>query len=73
MTSLGKFLISPQGLVCVLAVKTLLAALFMCGGIQLFDFKNLYSFLNLKRIISLFLLILGARFLIDVLFFFQVK
>jgi len=73
MTSLGQFLITPPGLVCVLAIKTLLAVLCTCGGIQLFDFKNLSSFFTFRRVVSLFLLIFGARFLIDVLFVFQVQ
>ncbi|QZA58196.1 hypothetical protein RHAB15C_0000066 [Candidatus Rhabdochlamydia porcellionis] len=73
MISLGEFLISTPGLVCVLAIKTLLAAFFICSGIQVFDFKKKSSFFNWKRIIGLFLLIFGIRFLLDVLFYFQVR
>ncbi|MFI0478586.1 MAG: hypothetical protein ACH349_05640 [Candidatus Rhabdochlamydia sp.] len=67
VTFLGKFLITPQGLVCVLAIKTLLAALFICGGIQMFDFKRKSSFFQWRRIVGLFLLIFGPRLLLDVL------
>ncbi len=71
--SIGEFVLSPPGLVCVLAIKTLLAALFICGGIQMFDFKRKSSFFSWRRVIGLFLLIFGVRFLLDVLFYFQVK
>ena len=69
--SLKEIILSPIGLFCVLMIKTLLAALFLCGGIQLFDFKNMSSFFTLRRVVSLFLLINGVGFLIDVLFVFS--
>jgi hypothetical protein len=64
--SMREFLLSPQGRILALFARGFIAALLICGGIQLLDFKNLASFFTLKRVISLFLLILGARFLVGV-------
>lgn len=72
VNSLGEFLISTPGLVCVLVIKTLLAAFFICSGIQMFDFKKKSSLLSWRRVIGLFLFIFGVRFLVDVLFYFQI-
>ena len=41
---IGEFLVSTPGFVCTLALRILLAAFFICSGIQIFDFKkNLLS------------------------------
>lgn len=69
--SLRDVILSPIGLFFVLLIKTLLAALFLCSGIQLSNFKNFSHFFTLKKVIGLFLLILGLRFFIDVLFVFK--
>ncbi|VHN99648.1 hypothetical protein [Candidatus Rhabdochlamydia sp. T3358] len=67
-TFLEEFLIiTQQGFICVLFIKTLLAAFFICGGTQMFDLKRKSSFFHLRRIVGLFLLIFGARLLLDVL------
>ena len=73
VTSLKIIVASPIGLFCILMIRILLAALFICVGIQLFDFKNISSFFTIRRIISLVLLILGIRLLINVLFFFDIS
>ncbi len=70
-SSLKEILLSPIGLFFVLLIKTLLGAIFLCGGLQLLNLKNMHSFFRLKRVIGMFLLILGLRFLIDVLFIFS--
>ena len=72
MISIGDFAVSPPGLVCVLILRTLLAAFFICSGIQMFDFKRKSSFFSWRRVIGLFLLIFGVRFLLSVLFHFQI-
>ena len=64
--------LSPISLSCILFLRTLLAAFFICSGIQMFDFKRKSSLLSWKRVIGLFLLIFGVRFLVDVLFHFQI-
>jgi len=67
-----EILLSPLGGVLILFVRGLLAALFICGGIQSFDFKNISSFFTCRKVIGLFLLIIGVRILINVLFFFDI-
>lgn len=69
--SVKEIMLSPIGLFFVLLIKTLLGGLFICSGVQLLNFKNINPFFTLKKIIGMFLLILGLRFLIDVLFVFK--
>jgi len=71
--SVRDFLLSPTGLSLVLFSRAFIAAVLICGGIQLFGFKNLTSFFTWKRVVGLFLLILGIRILISVLFFFSIS
>ena len=54
---------------CYLISRIIGASLFVCCGINLFDFKNLSPFFTFKRLMSVFLLILGMRLLIIVLAF----
>lgn len=68
MDSIREFLISPMGHIFAHFMKALVGALFVCGGIQLFDFKKLSRFFTLRKIIGLFLLTIGASRLISVLF-----
>lgn len=71
--SIGDFLVSVPGQASALVVRTLSAAFFICSGIQMFDFKRKSSLLSWRRVIGLFLFIFGVRFLLDVLFYFQVR
>ncbi len=68
MESLKEFLISPLGHVFANLFKAFFGSLFVCAGIHLFDFKNLCRFFTLRKIIGLFLLVIGASRLIYVLF-----
>lgn len=65
--SIGDFLVNVPGRACALFLRTLLVAFFICGGIQIFDFKRKSSLLSWRRVIGLFLLIFGTRLLLDVL------
>jgi len=68
MESVKEFLLGPFGPIFSFFFKAFMGALFVCGGIQLFDFKNLSHFFTLRKIIGLFLLAIGASPLIFVLF-----
>jgi hypothetical protein len=68
MDSIRDFLFSPFGRLFSHLLKAFMGALFVCGGIQLFDFKNLPRFFTLRKIIGLFLLAFGSSLLIYVLF-----
>jgi len=69
MDSIREFLISPLGGIFAHFLKAIVGAVFMCAGIQVFDFKNLSCFFTLRKIIGLFLLTIGASRLIDVLLY----
>lgn len=56
---------------CFLMFRVILTSLCICGGIELFNFKNLYPFFTFKRLVSLFLLILGSRLLLVVVVFYE--
>lgn len=62
------FLLSPLGQAVGSIARTLITAIIICGGVQLFDFKNLLPFFKWKRVFGLFLLIFGAESLIRILF-----
>ncbi len=69
MDSIREFLVSPLGRIFAHFLKTLVGAVFVCAGIQVFDFKNLSRFFTLRKIIGLFLFVIGASRLINVLFY----
>lgn len=58
-----EFLLSPFGMATAILLRTLLATLCITGGIHLFDCKNMTNFFTKKRLCSLFLLIIGLRFM----------
>jgi len=64
------FLLTIPGLACVLLFKLFLASVFLCLGIQLFDFKKLWPFLTLKRVVSVFIILLALRIFVGALYFF---
>ncbi|EKE08405.1 MAG: hypothetical protein ACD_17C00182G0001 [uncultured bacterium] len=68
MDSIREFLLSPLGNIFAHFLKALVGAVFVCAGIQVFDFKNLFRFFTLRKIIGLFLFAIGASRLIHVLF-----
>lgn len=68
-----QFMISPLGLACILIFRFLVADLLICLGVKFFDFKRLDPFFTWKRFVSLFLLMVGARLLIDAIFCFQIS
>lgn len=68
MESIKEFLLGPFGPIFSFFFKAFMGALFVCAGIHLFDFKNLSRFFTLRKIIGLFLLVIGASRLIYVLF-----
>lgn len=63
MDSIREFLVSPLGHILAHFLKALVGA-----GVQVFDFKNLFQFFTLRKIVGLFLLVIGASRLINVLF-----
>jgi hypothetical protein len=70
--SYENFLISVPGHACILLARMLFASIFICIGLDLFDFKKHNHFFTFKRVIGLFLLILGIRFLIDAILFLNI-
>ena len=68
MEAVRDFLFSPFGRFFSHLFKAFVGALCVCGGIQLFYFKNLTRFFTLRKIIGLFLFAIGANRLIYVLF-----
>ena len=71
VNSTKDFLLSPMGRSLALLVRAFLSAVFICGGFQLFDLKNMFPLFAKKKIVGVFLVILGSRMLIDVIFFFD--
>lgn len=69
MGALKIILLSPLGQAFGSLARTLITAIILCGGVQLFDFKNLWPFFKWKRVFGLFLLIFGSESLIRILFF----
>lgn len=69
MDSVREFLLSPLGGIFAHFLKTIVGAVFVCAGIQVFDFRNLSRFFTLRKIVGLFLLTIGASRLIYVLFY----
>jgi len=55
------FILSVEGMACVLLFKLLLSSILLCWGVQLFDFKKFSSFFTVKRVISAFILLLALR------------
>lgn len=72
ISDVKEILLSPTGRAVALLVRAFLASLCICGGIRLFDIKTELSLFVFKRIVGLFLLIIGARLLVDVVFFFNI-
>jgi hypothetical protein len=68
MDSIREFLVSPLGSIFAHFLKAIIGAVLVCAGIQIFDFRNLSRFFTLRKIIGLFLLVVGASRLIYVLF-----
>lgn len=68
MDAIREFLLSPLGYVFGHLVKALVGAVCVCAGIQLFDFKKISRFFTPRKIIGLFLLVIGASRIIYVLF-----
>lgn len=68
MDSVREFLVSPLGSIFGHFLKAIVGAVLVCAGIQVFDFKSLSRFFTLKKIIGLFLLVIGASRLMYVLF-----
>lgn len=65
-----EFLLSVPGMAIILLFKIFLSSVFLCLGIHLFNFKNLPKFLNFRRIISVFFLLLAIRIFYGALLFF---
>ena len=53
MDSIKDFLISPLGSIFAHFLKALVGSIFVCAGMQVFDFKNLARFFTLRKIIGL--------------------
>lgn len=68
MESIKEFLFSPLGNIFAHFLKAIVGAVFVCAGIQVFDFKNFYRFFTLRKIIGLFFLTIGSSCLIYVFF-----
>ena len=66
--SLKLIIMSPLGVFAVLAIKMLVGAIFLCLGIQMFDFKKFSSAYSWRSFVSLFLIIFGVRFFLSVVF-----
>lgn len=67
--SLEKIMTNPFVIAIGVSARTLVCAVLLCAGIQLFDFRNLSSFFGKRKIFGLFLLILGIRLLISIVSF----
>lgn len=72
ISDVKEILLSPTGRAVVLLIRAFLASLCVCGGIRLFGIKDDLSSFTFRRIVGLFLLIIGARLLVDVVFFFNI-
>ncbi len=68
MESIKEFLVGPFGPVFSFFFRAFFGSVCVCGGIQLFDFKNLSRFFTLRKVIGLFLIAIGSSRLIYVLF-----
>lgn len=68
MDSIKEFLVSPLGSIFAHVLRAIVGAVFVCAGLQVFDFKDLSRFFTLRKITGLFLLAIGASRLIYVLF-----
>lgn len=68
MDSIKEFLVSPLGHIFAHFLRAFIGAVYVCAGIQVFDFKNRSRFFTLRKIVGLFLLAIGASRLIYVLF-----
>ncbi len=55
------FWVSMQGIALIIILRLVLSAVFLCLGVQLFDFKNLTGFFSFKRISSVFFLLMAIR------------
>ena len=69
MDHLRDFLLGPFGGLFAILFKALGGSLCLCGGIQLFNFRDLSSFFTLRKIFGLFLITLGASRVIYIMFF----
>lgn len=67
---LKDFLLSVPGMTLILLLKLFISSFFLCLGIQLFDFKKLSPFFTLKRVISIFVLLLALRIFYGSMHFF---
>lgn len=67
---LKDFLTSTLGMACVLFLRLFLSSLFLCLGVQFFDFKKLSPFLSFKRLVSVFFVLLALRIFYGALHFF---
>ena len=67
MDSIREFLVSPLGSIFAHFLKAFVGSVFVCAGIQVFDFKKLSRFFTLRKIIGLFLFVIGASRLVYVL------
>ncbi len=68
MESIKIILLSPLGQLFGGMFRAMVTSLLLCGGVHLFDFKNLQPFFKWKRVLGLFLLIFGTEALIRILF-----
>ena len=68
MESIKEFLTSPLGGIFNYFLRALIGSICICGGIQLFNFRNYSRFFTLRKIVGLFLLAIGANDIVRVLF-----
>lgn len=68
MDNIREFLITPLGGVFAFFLKAFVGALCVCGGIQLFNFRNLTSFFTIRKIVGLFLITIGVSRIFYVMF-----
>ncbi len=73
--SVKQFLLNltPLGMIGVLFVRIFLGSWSLCGGISLFNFKNLTPVFTWKRVIGICFMTLGLRLLIDAIFSFSIS
>lgn len=64
------FLTSVPGMVCVLLFKLFLSSILLCWGLNIFDFKKMEPFFSLKRLGSVFILLVALRIFYGALHFF---
>lgn len=70
MVKLKEFLLSINGMALALFIKIFFTSVFLCLGVHLFDCKKLPPFFSLKKILSLFFILLAIRIFYSALFFF---